>query len=138
MSKTTKSATNVKEGNHFGPIWTSHNSNTHTELTRQSKSQLKECSFSFAIPNHNSRDAIPSHNSKNTTCLPSIPSHNLRDNVPSHHSRNTLASRSLRYHPYPCRPRTCNAYKSLTSALSLGATLESLGEQQFQTAWWMS
>ncbi|QCE06995.1 hypothetical protein DEO72_LG9g2010 [Vigna unguiculata] len=99
---------------------------------------------SSAIPSHNSKDAIPSHNSRNAMCLPYIPSHNSRDIVPSHNSRdivpshnskNTPASRSLRYHPKPCRTHTSKVYNHSALALSPDATLEPPGESQFQTTW---
>jgi len=101
----------TKEGNLSRPICVSHNSHTYTDNTRQSKPQLRDFSCSSAIPSHNSRDVILSHNSRNVTCLPSILSHNSRDIVPSHNSRNIPASRPLRYHPKPCRPRTSKAFK---------------------------
>ena len=104
-------STNIEEDNLFGSIPMSHNSHTHTGNTRQSEPQLMECSCSSAIPSHNSRDVISSHNSRNSMCLPTIPSHNSRDTVMSHNSRNTPTSRSLKYHPKPCRPRTSKAYQ---------------------------
>jgi len=107
------SPTNVEEGNLSRSIRTSHNLYSHIENTSQSEPQLKECSCSFVIPSHNSRDVIPSHNSRNATHLPSISSHNSRETVPCNNSRNTSASQSLRYHPKPCRSHTYKSTKVL-------------------------
>ena len=116
----------TEEGNLSRPICTSHNLHTHTGNTRQSEPQLKDSLCSSAIPSHNSRDVIPSHNSRNATCLPSILSHN---------SRNIPASRPLRYHPKPCRPRTSKAFKYFVSSLLPETALELPGKILFHTAW---
>jgi len=120
--------TTVEEGNLSKPIHTSHNSHTHTDHTRQSEPQLKECLCS---------SAILSHNSRNATCLPSIPSHNSRDTVPSHNSRNTPASRSLRYYTKPCRPRTSKeiSHKSCLCFITWHCSRASR-RISFQTGWW--
>jgi len=96
---------NYRGGQSSGPIRMSHNSHTHTGNTRQSKPQLKDSSFSSAIPSHNSRDVILSHNSRNATCLTLIPSHNSRDTFQAT-TQGTLSKSLFKVSSKPCRPHT--------------------------------
>ena len=111
-----------------------HNSHTHTDNTRQPKSQLKSSSCSSVIPSHNSRYAISRHNSRNATCLILIPSHNSRDMFRAT-TQGTLQVH-LRGISKALQITHTHSNQNIVSAsvISPGTALEPPSETRFQTA----